>query len=59
MRKVNIRVVPKFDSVLLSLNRFLYVLKPSDDSIKVSDLGTSGSGFSSYRVISKIEREGT
>jgi len=44
-------------SVLLSLNRFLYVLKPIDSS---ADLRQKGAAVTSgYKILSKVEREAT
>ncbi len=51
MRRVNVRTVCNpVNSVLLSLNRFFYILKPTDSQALLSTETTG------YKVFSKIER---
>lgn len=58
MRKANVRAIQDAQkSVLLSLNRFLYLLKPvaanSNDNLK------AGAESCGYKILSKIECEAT
>ena len=58
MRKVTIRALKDAQkSVLLSLNRFLYVLKPIDSASDLSQ--PAGASSAGYKILSKIEREAT
>ena len=61
MRRVNIRIADQFNSVILSLNRFLYVLKPvqlaDTQDVKVSALTSSFEEFMKFEIVSKIEKE--
>jgi len=58
MRKVTVRPLQEASkSVLLSLNRFFYVLRPLEEN---SDLRSSPvSQGLGYKIVSKIEREAT
>ena len=46
-------------SVLLSLNRFLYVLKPIDNSADLRQKSGVSGATSGYKILSKVEREAT
>ena len=58
MRKANVRAIQDTQkSVLLSLNRFLYLLKPV--TANTGDSLRAGAESCGYKILSKIECEAT